>query len=304
MSIFIFVSPVVSSSDNGNECFSGLLHSANESSPPYSLTNSLIIKLLPEEQVKVLQLRLLLMNKEQQQLYRLGFDAEMGVHWGDVSVTMRDEKSMSNILKISWPPVLLPQVWTTLHIRLSNLHLLHFSAFPVKQNLLPRLSRSHSVTLTPLAVSTRLVRSGVSLLRLELLTDTSVKYNVNCGKEYLATSFAAEFGIASSVPYWRAWTWILLGIVILLIIINAIFFIKLLFKNKEWLSSFFVTTKTSTSSYASFKKSGEDKSLPQTMDKLQSPSISTGVVSSRAPSPGQYVDENTFDYVNQAFTSD
>lgn len=37
---------------------------------------------------------------------------------------------------------------------------------------------------------------------------------------------------------------------------------------------------------------------------LNLPRVTVGVVSSRAPSPGHEVDENTLDYVNKAFSYD
>ena len=49
---------------------------------------------------------------------------------------------------------------------------------------------------------------------------------------------------------------------------------------------------------------GKQKEFGGTEDEgtLKPPRVTVGVVSSRAPSPGHEVDENTTDYVNKAFS--
>lgn len=85
--------------------------------------------------------------------------------------------------QLSWPPILLHGVWTILYLRLPFQHLFQLGVIPKEAQENPRRSLDNLVIPTPLAVSTRLTRSGVTRIRIELLTsNTTVEYKINCDK--------------------------------------------------------------------------------------------------------------------------
>lgn len=51
--------------------------------------------------------------------------------------------------------------------------------------------------------------------------------------EFLATAFASEFGILSSVPFWSSLAWITLGSMIIFMVVLILMFIKMHFDRKK-----------------------------------------------------------------------
>ncbi|XP_045606830.1 uncharacterized protein [Procambarus clarkii] len=299
-----------------SDCNSGYLKSRNDATPPLTLEESATIRLRPENYVKVLRLEIQLETTEEEQLYCLGLDANMGKQWGDVEVTLKDIRTSSINFKVSWPPILLPLVWTAVYVRVHYQHLLQLAVIPEETMESARSLTWQPVSMKPLAASVRLERTGVTSLRIRLLTSNiSIQYTVNCRQDYLAASFAAEFGIASSVPTWRAWVWILTGVVILLLVLLLLVLLERQYTfNKRFPNSFTLAKFQSGSQndgvspvLVSSSQGGRRPAADGAAaggDSLNPPRVTVGVVSSRAPSPGHDVDENTFDYINRAFSLD
>ncbi|ROT68664.1 hypothetical protein C7M84_013185 [Penaeus vannamei] len=260
-------------------CAMGHLDDTYRHTPPVSLHDAVVLQLRPRNMVKVLRLVIVLENTWGQQVYRLAMDADIGVHWGDVSLALQDVNTYQNVLKLSWPPILLHGIWTILYLRLPFQHLFQLGVIPKEAQENPQRSMDNLVIPTPLATSTRLTRSGITRTRIELLTsNTTVDYKINCNKgEYMAASFAASFGIPSSASLWQTWVWVLL-------------------KKPTGVPSVITTVHRQENPEAAEAGGSEGG--------LRAPRVTVGVVSSRAPSPGVEVDENTFDYINRAFTHD
>lgn len=81
-------------------CATGHLNNTYRHTPPMSLHEAVVVQLRPRNMVKVLRLVLVLENTWGQQMYRLAMDADMGVHWGDVSLALQDVNSYQNVLKV------------------------------------------------------------------------------------------------------------------------------------------------------------------------------------------------------------
>ncbi|KAG0725908.1 hypothetical protein GWK47_037644 [Chionoecetes opilio] len=180
----------------------------------------------------------------------------------------------------------------------------------------PRSFVHSQILLKPTAITTKIERPGVTKLRLKLpISNISIEYTINCDQEYMATSFASEFGILSSVPIWRSRTWITLSIMTLVIVVLILTLIKMYCDRRKQKLSIFTWAwfksggKESTVVGPAMVSSSQDREQKKPGERedggtLQPPQVTIGVVSSRAPSPGHEVDENTMDYVNKAFSHD
>lgn len=293
-------------------CAMGHLDDTYRHTPPVSLHDAVVLQLRPRNMVKVLRLVIVLENTWGQQVYRLAMDADIGVHWGDVSLALQDVNTYQNVLKLSWPPILLHGIWTILYLRLPFQHLFQLGVIPKEAQENPQRSMDNLVIPTPLATSTRLTRSGITRTRIELLTsNTTVDYKINCNKgEYMAASFAASFGIPSSASLWQTWVWVLLSLLILMTAFTVVTALVLYLKLKMSDSFSFRYFKKKTTGVPSVITTVHRQENPEAAEAggseggLRAPRVTVGVVSSRAPSPGVEVDENTFDYINRAFTHD
>lgn len=79
----------------------GHLDDTYRHTPPVSLHDAVVLQLRPRNMVKVLRLVIVLENTWGQQVYRLAMDADIGVHWGDVSLALQDVNTYQNVLKAS-----------------------------------------------------------------------------------------------------------------------------------------------------------------------------------------------------------
>ncbi|XP_050718549.1 uncharacterized protein LOC126999742 [Eriocheir sinensis] len=299
----------------GSECSSCGLLVKGVSAPAITIGDGISVRLRPLNAVKTLRLNVLLEDDKEQELYELEINENMDVVWGDMEVTLRDSKSHSNVLKVPWPPILVSRAWTTLFLRLHYHHLLQLAAIPHEAFKESRSFVHSQILLQPAAISTKLERFGVTKMRLKLLSSNiSIEYTADGGEEHLATAFASQFGIGSTVPFWRSLAWIMLGVIGMLIVILAFTFVNIYLSHKKQPNSFTLAWSQTggkegtapgpvmvSSTHGGKQKDGRGKGDKGT---LNLPRVTVGVVSSRAPSPGHEVDENTLDYVNKAFCCD
>ncbi|XP_045132154.1 uncharacterized protein LOC123516637 [Portunus trituberculatus] len=296
-----------------HECLSsGLLNEKNPT-PPLTIGSGITLRLKPQNAVKQLIIHAALEDDNEQEVYELGITENMQVVWGDMEVTLKDSKTRNNVFKVPWPPILITNAWTTIFLRLHYHHLLQLALIPHEAMNKPRDFVHSQIFVKPAAITANLDRFGVTKLRLKRLTSNiSIQYTVNCGQEFLATSFASEFGILSGESFWRNMTWIFVGIMSVTVVILILTFIKICYdRTKQKPNSFILARfqsggKESVSPgpvMVSSTRGGKQKESREAEDGcgLQPPRVTVGVVSSRAPSPGNEVDETTMDYVNKAF---
>lgn len=317
--LFVITIPVtvLGSALHVPSCGRGRLSRENNDTSLISLDDAITIKLKPLNIINErLLLNIILENRYGQELYVLELDTDMEAHTGSVEVTMKEVPTRKDVLKISWPPILLPHAWTSLHFRLHFQQLLQFAVIPRELLQYSPNSPPTQILLTPLAVSIRLVKYGVTALRLKLGSDISLEYRINCESEYLAPLFASNFGLESSVPFWSSLTWILLGVVVLLGVTLAFMGFNWWRNNQNHYNqspkSFEMKqmkesqqregSKPKVATGGQRKPSASD--APDSKNTLGCLNVTLGTVSSRAPSPGGDLDENTFDYINKAFTTE
>ncbi|XP_042213241.1 uncharacterized protein LOC121860221 isoform X2 [Homarus americanus] len=306
--IFVWLMIVMPLPTNMQDCLSGQLSLQNDLTPSMMLEEAVMLQLRPRTIVEKLSIQLLLETAQEGLLYCLGMDVNMNAQWSTV-VTMKDASTNTTIFKVPWPVTPIPLTWTTLHLRLHYQHLLQFAVIPHKNTNIPRKFVSYHKNLNPLAASVHLLRTGVTRLRLKLLTvNTSIEYTINCEQESTETYFASEFGISSSVTGLHATVWILLGIILILLVMMAVI-LTLCYKLKKELgpSSFTQAGSNSRDAAApvlvSSRRGGRQPAPESTANSLHPHQVTVGVLSSRAPSPGHEIgEENTFDYINHAFT--
>ncbi|KAK3867622.1 hypothetical protein Pcinc_026933 [Petrolisthes cinctipes] len=323
-----------------SKCQKAILSNSYYETPRVSLEDGAVnIKLMPFSisQEIGLWLTVLLQDRAEMDLYSLDLNTDKHVYGGDMMVSMtqkiNDEKE---IVKVKWPHIMLHDAWTSLHFQLHYHQLLQFAVIPRESFNTPDHHSSIQILLKPLALSTKLDLSGVVALKLRLRSDTnaSVVYQINCEEEYLATMFGSDFGFQSSVGFWSSVAWILVGVVVLLGTVLTLIALQWWWDRnnnrdqppppvemKEIRTSQQKKNDTGSKGLSGGQQPklqgsrlappsaavaiGGDK---KTDSKKQTTSsggakVTLGMVSSRAPSPGHDIDENTFDYINRAFTA-
>ncbi|KAG7173710.1 hypothetical protein Hamer_G017999 [Homarus americanus] len=270
--IFVWLMIVMPLPTNMQDCLSGQLSLQNDLTPSMMLEEAVMLQLRPRTIVEKLSIQLLLETAQEGLLYCLGMDVNMNAQWSTV-VTMKDASTNTTIFKVPWPVTPIPLTWTTLHLRLHYQHLLQFAVIPHKNTNIPRKFVSYHKNLNPLAASVHLLRTGVTRLRLKLLTvNTSIEYTINCEQESTETYFASEFGISSSVTGLHA-------------------------------TAGSNSRDAAAPVLVSSRRGGRQPAPESTANSLHPHQVTVGVLSSRAPSPGHEIgEENTFDYINHAFT--
>ncbi|KAK8398405.1 hypothetical protein O3P69_003943 [Scylla paramamosain] len=313
---WIFSWTLVSLASAKQGCLSSGLLDRRNSTPSFTIGNGITLRFKLRNSVKRLILHAALEDDNEQELYELGMIENMKVVWGDMEVTLKDSKTHNNVFKVPWPPILIPQAWTTLFLRLHYHHFLQLALVPHEAMGKSRGFVHSQIFVKPTAITTNLERFGVTKLRLKLLTSNiSIEYTVNCGQESLATTFASEFGILSNESFWRNMAWIFLGIMLVTVVILILTLIKIYYDRRKQKPNSFILARFQSGGkesaspgpvMVSSTRGGKQKESGGMEDEsgLQPPRVTVGVVSSRAPSPGHEVDETTMDYVNKAFSYD